>query len=200
MLTLRRPAYGLAALLLSTPFAFSHEALGTSVTLQKCVLLGVFAGLTAYAGSARLLRTRAALLLLGALAFYLIANALTLIHALHHGPVLRETLKVVEYAALFVAAFLCYQSRPRRRAGALPAIAIAVIVVSLTALAQEIVGAHSGLYIGSAIVPRIAGLLEGPNQLSAYCEIAVAALGSWALVRRRPIVDAALLLAVAPTC
>jgi O-antigen ligase len=195
LLTLRRPGYGLAALLLSTPVAFSHEALGTSVTLQKCVLLGVFAGLTAYAGSVRLLRTRPALLLLGTLALYIVASALTIIHALHYGPVFRETLKAVEYAALFIAAFLCY-SLDRDDVPALQAMAIAVIGVSLGALAQEIAGAHSGLYIGSAIVPRISGLLEGPNQLSAYCEIAVAALGSWALVRRRPIVDAALLLAV----
>jgi len=195
LLTVRRPAYGLAALLLSTPVAFAHEAMGTSVTLQKCVLLGVFVGLTAFAGSMRVLRTPAALLLLGTLVFYVIANALTLIHAIHHGPVLRETLKVVEYGALFVAACVCY-SLDRDDTPALQAIAIAVIGVSISALAQEIVGAHSGLYIGSAIVPRISGLLEGPNQLSAYCEIAVAALGAWALVRRRPIVDAGLLLAV----
>ena len=195
LLTLRRPAYGLAALLLSTPVAFAHEAMGTSVTLQKCVLLGVFAGLTAYAGSARVLRTRAALLLLGTLVFYVIANALTLVHAIHHGPVLRETLKVVEYGALFVAAYVCY-SLDRDDVPALAGNRHRGIGVSISALAQEIVGAHSGLYIGSAIVPRISGLLEGPNQLSAYCEIAVAALGSWTLVRRRPIVDAALLLAV----
>ena len=40
------------------------------------------------------------------------------------------------------------------------------------------------------------GLLEGPNQLSAYCEIAVAALGAWALVRRTLLLDVALGLAV----
>jgi O-antigen ligase len=76
------------------------------------------------------------------------------------------------------------------------ATAIAAIVVALSALAQEIVGAPSGLYVGSAIVPRIAGLLEGPNQLSAYCEIAIAALGAWAIVRRTALLDAALALVV----
>jgi O-antigen ligase len=195
LLTARRPAYGLAALLLSAPIALAHEALGTSLTLQKCVLLGVLAGLTTYSGSLRLLRARPTVLLLGALALYFFADALTLVHAAHYGPAIRETLKVVEYAGLFAAAFLCYRL-DADDVPALLAVSVAVIGVSLSALAQEVVGAHSGLYIGSAIVPRISGLLEGPNQLSAYCEVAVAVLGSWALVRRHAIVDSALLLAV----
>ena len=109
----------------------------------------------------------------------------------HRGAVIRETLKVVEYAALFVAAFLCY-ALDAQDAPLIGAVAIAAIVVSLSALAQEIVGAPSGLYIGPAIVPRIAGLLEGPNQLAGYCEIAVATLGAWALVRRSRLLDVAL--------
>ena len=182
LLTARRAAYGLAALILSTPLAFAHDVLGTSITLPKVVLLGVLLGLTTYAGTAAALRDRPAPLLLGALGLYFVASALTLIDAAHRGPAIRETFKVVEYAAFFIAAFCCYRVDPDD-APLVSATALAAIVVAATALAQEIVGAPSGLYIGAAIVPRIAGVLEGPNQLSAYCEIAVAALGAWALVR-----------------
>ncbi|HEY6327254.1 MAG TPA: O-antigen ligase family protein [Candidatus Cybelea sp.] len=182
LLTARRAAYGLVALILSTPFAFAHDVLGTSITLPKVVLLGVLLGLSTYAGAAAALRDRPAPLLLGALGLYFVASALTLVDAAHRGATIRETLKVVEYGAVFVAAFCCYRIDPDD-APLVNGTALAAILVAATALAQEIVGAPSGLYIGAAIVPRIAGLLEGPNQLSAYCEIAVAALGAWALVR-----------------
>ncbi|MBV8530915.1 MAG: O-antigen ligase family protein [Candidatus Eremiobacteraeota bacterium] len=195
VLTARRPAYGLAALLLATPIAFAHDAFGTTITLPKSVLAGVLIGLTTYTGAAAGLRRRPAPALLGALGFYFVATALTLPGAAHRGPAVREALKVLEYAAFFIAAYLCYRL-DRDDAPPLIATAIASIVVSLSALGQEIVGAPSGLYVGSAIVPRIAGLLEGPNQLSGYCEIAVATLGAWALVRRSRLLDVALALAV----
>jgi O-antigen ligase len=194
-LTARRPAYGLAALVLAMPVAFAHDALGTTVTLPKAVLLGVLIGLTTYRGALRTLREPPAPLLLGALSFYCIATALTIAGAVHRGAAVRETLKVVEYGAIFLAGFLCRKLDPDD-APPLTAVAIAAAVVSLSALAQEVAGASSGLYIGSAIVPRIAGLLEGPNQLSAYCEIAAATLGAWALVRRSALLDAALALVV----
>jgi O-antigen ligase len=194
-LTARRPAYGLAALILATPVAFAHDVLGTTITLPKAVLLGVLLGLTTYGGWARLLSKPPAPLLLAALGAVAVATALSAIDAAYLGPVVREALKVIEYAAFFVAAFLCY-ALDRDDAPLVGAVAIAAIVVSLSALAQELIGAPSGLYIGAAIVPRIAGLLEGPNQLSGYCEIATATLGAWALVRRTPLLDVALVLTV----
>ena len=51
-LTARRPVYGLAALVLTTPVAFAHDALGTTITLPKAVLLGVLLGLSTYRGCA----------------------------------------------------------------------------------------------------------------------------------------------------
>jgi O-antigen ligase len=195
LLTARRAAFGLCALTLTVPITLYRDALGTTITIPKVALLGVLLGLTTYAGNLKRLRKPPAPLLLGALGFYLIATALTLLDATHRGPTVRETLKVAEYIALFVAAYLCYSldADDTLLAGA---VAIAAIVVSLSALAQEIVGAPSGLYIGAAIVPRIAGLLEGPNQLSAYFEILTAVLGGWALVRRSTLLDIALALAV----
>ena len=181
--------------MLVTPVAFAHEIFGTAITLPKVVLLGVVLGLSTYAGCTKLLRRRPAALLLGALAVLCIVTLLTLFDAADRGAVIRETLKVVEYAVLFATAFVCY-TLDAQDAPLIGAVAIAAIVVSLSALAQEIVGAPSGLYIGPAIVPRIAGLLEGPNQLAGYCEIAVATLGAWALVRRSALLAVALGLTV----
>ena len=194
-LTARRPAYALAALFLAAPFGFAHEALGTTITIPKAVLLGVLLGITTYGGWASLLRKQPARLLLGALALLFVATALTLIDAAHRGPTLREALKVAEYAAYFVAAFLCYRL-DSEDAPLVAATAVAAIAVSISALAQEAIGAPSGLYIGAAIVPRIAGVLEGPNQLCGYCEIVFAALGSWALIRRTLLADVALVLVI----
>ncbi len=194
-LTARRPVYGLTALVLTTPVAFAHDALGTTITLPKAVLLGVLLGLSTYRGCVKSLRNPPAPLLIGALSLLCAVTALTLLDASNRGPVIRETLKIVEYAGFFVAAFLCY-TLDRDDAPLVGAVAIAATAVALSALVQEIVGAPSGLYIGQAIVPRIAGLLEGPNQLSGYCEIAVATLGAWALVRSSALVDLALGLTV----
>jgi O-antigen ligase len=194
-LTARRPSYGLCALVLTTPIAFAHEALATTITLPKAILLGILVGLSTYGGSSALLRKRPASLLLVALALLTVVTALTVIDAAHRGPVARETLKVVEYAVVFIAALLCY-ALDRNDAALVGATAIAAIVVALSALAQEAIGAPSGLYIGPVIIPRIAGLLAGPNQLSGYAEIAVATLGAWALVRRSALVNVALALIV----
>jgi O-antigen ligase len=191
MVTARRPAYGLGALLLTGPLDFAHDLLATTITLPKCVLLGVLLGLTTYTGAARALRRPPAPLLLGALGLYILASALTLLDAAHPAAAARETLKWIEYALMFVAAYSCY-ALDRDDTTLVRIAAIAAIVVSVSALVQEIAGAPSGLYIGAAIVPRIAGLLEGPNQLSGYCTIAIATLGAWALIRRTMLLDLAL--------
>ena len=190
-LTLRRPAYGLGALLIATPLDFSRDVLATTVSLPKCVLLGVLLALTAYPAVWRGLRRAPAAPIFGALLLYLTATALSAAGAAHLGPVLRETLKWLQYAALFATAFCCYRL-DGDDAALLACAAVATIAVCLSALAQEFAGAPSGLYIGSAIVPRIAGLLEGPNQLSAYCAIAAALLGAWAVARPTPITALAL--------
>lgn len=195
MLTTRRPAYGLCALLLTTPIAFAHDFAATTITLPKCVLLGVLLGLTTYAGVAGRLRRRPVPLFAGVFSFYVLATVLSVLDAAHPAAVVRETLKWVEYAAFFVAAFSCY-ALDADDAMLVAVASLTGIAVALSALVQEIAGAPSGLYIGAAIVPRIAGLLEGPNQLSAYCTIAVATLGAWTLVRRTALLDIALGLVV----
>lgn len=195
LVTARRPAYGLCALVFVTPFAFAHELLGTSITLEKAALLGVLLGLTTYRGNGLLLRRAPAPALLALLCAFILITALTAIDAVYRGPVVREALKAAQYGATFLAAFLCY-ARDRDDRAVVGTVCITAIAVAISALAQEIFGAPSGLYIGAAIVPRIAGLLEGPNQLAAYCELAAATIGAWALVRRSRLLDAALALTI----
>ena len=195
LLTRRRPAYGLVILVLAMPLDFAHSLAATTVTLPKVALLGVLLGLSTYAEIGKLLRKRPVPLLLMALAGLLVATSLTALGAAHRGVVEREALKVLEYGGFFVAAFLC-RTLDDDDAALVTATALVAIAVSLSALAQEIVGAPSGLYIGDAIVPRIAGILDGPNQLCGYCEIAAASLGAWALAKRSLLVDGALALVV----
>jgi O-antigen ligase len=158
------------------------------------VLLGVLAGLATYGGVVRLLRDRPAPMLVLAIGAYLAATLLSLAGAAHHVATLREAFKVLEYAVLFGTAYLCYRLDPHEAAIA-TTVAVATIAVALSALVQELIGAPSGLYVGAAIVPRIAGVLEGPNQLAGYLEIAIATLGALAIARRRALVDAALVIA-----
>ncbi|MBV8723797.1 MAG: hypothetical protein JO350_00530, partial [Candidatus Eremiobacteraeota bacterium] len=91
LLTARRPAYGVAALILSIPFDFAHELAGTTITLEKCVLVGVVAGLATHRGIPALLRSAPVRLIAGGLTAYCIVCALTLLDAAHRGPAVRET-------------------------------------------------------------------------------------------------------------
>ena len=195
VLTARRPSYGLIALVVAIPFAFGRDFAGTTITVPKAALVGVLLGLTTYGGSGRRLREYPALQLLIAFGAYFVATALTLAVAAHPAPVVRESLKVAEYAAFLGAAYLCYRLDDDDRPIA-DAVAIATIAVSLTAIAQEAIGAPSSLCIGAAIIPRIAGVLDGPNQLAGYFEVTIAVLGAWSLRRGSALVAIALGLAV----
>lgn len=195
LVTVRRPAYGLCVLILVIPFALYREVAGTTITLPKAALLGMLVGLTAHPGTIARLRERPMPALLVAVAAFVAITALTLLVAAHPGAAVRETLKFAEYGAVLIGAYLCYRD-DRDDAAIVIAIAVAAIAVSLAALAEEFSGAPSGLYVGHAIVPRIAGALEGPNQLAGYFQVAIAALGAWTLARRAALTDAALALAV----
>lgn len=194
-MTARRPAYGLALLILVTPFALSREVAATTVSLPKSVLLGVIAGLLSLAGAPGKFREKPVPAIAIALAAYVVIVALSGADALHRGPVLRETLKWIQYAAIACSAYLCRRLDPSD-APIAGAIALAAVFVSFGALSQELLGAPSGLFVGKAIVPRIAGALEGPNQLAGYYECAVGALTAWTIARRTVWYDAALALAV----
>lgn len=182
LLTARRSSYGLCALILATPIAFAHDIAHTTVTLPKCVLLGVLLGLTCYRGASAAIRRRPAAILIAVLCAYIVATMLSAIHAPHRAEVVRETFKWIQYVAILIASYFCYRFDPDERP-AIAATAVISLVVALSALVQEFAGAPSGLYIGAVIVPRIAGVLEGPNQLAAYITIVFSALTAWYIVR-----------------
>ena len=191
VLTVRRPAYGLCLLIAATPFELPREVFATTMTLPKAVLLGILLGLCSFPSCVARLRERPALLLVVLLAAYAAAVGFSIVHAEYRGPVVRETLKWVEYALTFAAAFLC-RRLDDDDASLVATMSIVAILVAVTALAQIALGAPSGLHAGTAIVPRISGALEGPNQLAGYLAIMTAALGAWTLVGRRRLLDGAL--------
>lgn len=172
LLTMRRPAYAVALLIVIQPFSLYGDVAHTTITLPKVTLLGVLLGLSVFPGALAPLASRAPRSLLIAGSILLAATALTAVHATYDVPVLRESLKVVEYLLLFIAVVAAYRldpdSGPIRNACLITATAVA-----LFALSQEFVGAPSSLIVGGRAIPRVAGLLEGPNQLAGYFDVAL---------------------------
>lgn len=171
-LTMHRPVYGLCAMILTEPFAFYHAALSTTVTLPKVAVVGVLLGLWTYPNAFAPLASRAPSRILIAGLLVLAATLLSYAHALHHAPVIRESLKAVQYLLTFCAAVAAYRLDPDRSA-VRSAFMYAAIGVALLALLEELTGAPSGLWINGHVVPRIAGPLEGPNQLAGYLDVAL---------------------------
>ena len=177
----RRPAYGVAILIALVPFALYRDVGPTTVTLFKVTLLAIVAALLARRCDPSILRRPAASLLLACGVLVVLATALSIWHATYRGAALRETFKSIEYVLVFatvaIAAAADSDSRPIRIA-----LAAVVAVVSVLAIAQEVTGAPSGIWIAKypIPVPRIAGPLEGPNQLAGYLGIALATLTAFA--------------------
>ncbi|HEY9086199.1 MAG TPA: O-antigen ligase family protein [Candidatus Tyrphobacter sp.] len=178
MAVVKRAAYGIAALILVQPFALSHDIFATTVTLPKVTLIGILLGLWVRSGRRSALGERPIRNVLIALAMLVCAIAATAIVAAHRGSTLRETLKWLEYLVLFAATCTAYRRDPDDallvRCWTLVAIAVAAL-----ALLQEAIGAPSGLVLNGEVIPRIAGPLEGPNQLGAYLAISLATLCAW---------------------
>ena len=191
IVTMRRSAFGAAALAFVQPFAWYHSVFSTTITFPKVVLLGAVVGLAAHPRAALAFRgrdIRRMLLAFGALAA---VTLLTFVPATAHAPVVRETFKDLEYALLFATVYAAFAFDRDDRLVA-RAFACSVIIVAITALAQELIGAPSGLKLGTAVIPRIAGVLEGPNQLAGYLEVAIALLGAHAIAARSRLTSVAL--------
>lgn len=174
--TYRRPGYGAAILLFITPFAFPHALGGTTISLGKAALLGTLAGFCARTESRR---QQAFPLPIAAAFLAIIAiDAGTIAFAQFRVEAIRESLKWCEYALVFVTVFVCYSADPRPQA-VRAAWSLSLTIVALAALAELIAGAGSDLIVRGFALPRIAGPLEGPNQLGGYLEIAIAGLAAW---------------------
>src|SRR5665213_543241 len=181
--TFRRPAWGVALLLFVTPFAFYHSVGHTTITLPKTVLLGIVVALLLKRVPLQpLWAPRARPLIIGALAL-VAANALTAIPAIHLDAVLREILKSFEYALVFGCALVATAADSDLRPFRFALLGV-VALVSLEALTQEFIGAPSVAVVGGHVVQRIAGPLEGPNQLAGYLGLALPVLLALALLAR----------------
>lgn len=178
----RRPAYAIGLLVMCVPFAFARHIGPTTLTLPKIALLGAIAGLALRRTSLAPLRVGATRTLALCGSAVLLATALSIWHANDRGAALRETLKALEYLSLFATIALAARADDdERTVGA--TIVATMGVVCVLALVQEITGAPSGIWFFGHTIPRIAGPLEGPNQLAGYLSIALALTFALALAR-----------------
>lgn len=191
LLTSRKSAYGVAALIVAGPFDFAHALGPTTVTLPKAVLVGVLAGLALRRVSLAPLRAPQIRALLGGAVAIVAVDALTFIPAEYIDATARETLKAGEYLAVFIAAMLAYVEDPDE-ALLWNALAVVTALVCVGALVQEFTVAPSGLWLHGHPVPRIAGPLEGPNQLAGWLDLVTPVLAARVLVGRPSVVFAAL--------
>ncbi|MBC5829781.1 MAG: O-antigen ligase family protein [Candidatus Eremiobacteraeota bacterium] len=195
LLTMRRPSYGVAALVVAQPFALYRDLLGTTVTLPKVVLLAVLIGMTERLPSLRERLDQRARSFFLALFFVVAATAITLLQAQYKHPAIRETFKAVEYLLLFAAAYFNYRLDPNRSLITKSVVYVA-LAVSLLALSQEYFAAPSVLLINGHTIPRIAGPLEGPNQLAGYLGLTLPLLFALCVYERQRLANCALALAM----
>ena len=179
----RRPAWAVALLVLIDPFDFQQYVWRTTITLPKVVLLGIVVGLLLRrVPLAPLWSKEARPLTFGALAICA-ATALSAIPATYIDVVARETLKAIEYAIIFGACVVAIAEDPDDepfRVGVL----LSVTAVALIALTQLSGGAPSQTVVAGHVIGRIAGPLEGPNQLAGYLGLAIPLLLAYTLLRR----------------
>ena len=182
-LTYRRPALGVAAMIVCLPFAEARYIFGTSVTIPKAAFIGFVIALLLHRPSLRILSDRVVRVVLAAFGFVLVTIALSAISAQHHGQVARELAKWVEYAITFVAAAIAFDNDPDDRPVWRALIGIAIFE-SLYAVAQLFIGAPSGVVVRGHIWPRVAGSLEGPNQFAGWLNLIFPVLFARMLLHR----------------
>jgi|GEM_PF-72513 len=163
----RSRSAALFALFATEPFAFPLHIFATTVTLPKVVLLATATGilLDAVRGrySARPGPSRVVFAACVALVF---ATAISILQAANFGDAARETFKSIEYALLvFVAWYLASTASTQMVFKTLPWLLAAVCG---TALFDLYSGYKSVLIVDGVILPRVAGVLEGPNQLGGW--------------------------------
>ncbi len=182
--TSRKAVYAVVALILLDPFAYSQSIGMTTLTLSKIALIAAIAGLAVRKTPVRALKAAPVARLALAVLLVAFATALSILHAAFGTPVERETLKWMEYAVILcVCAIAFYEDHDELL------IRWAVLVVTAIVIALSVpelyLGAHSGLIIAHNEVPRIAGPLEGPNQLAAYLGLMLPLMLAYTLLQGR---------------
>lgn len=191
LLTMRRPAYGACVLIVVVPFALYQKLAVEMLTLPKVGVLAVLLGLSAYRNAFAPVASRVPWRILTAGLFVLAATLVSFVHAAYPVPVIDESLKIAQYLLTFCAVVAAFHLDPDRRAFANALLGTA-IAVALLALAEEVVGAPSALLANGHVVPRIAGPLEGPNQLAGYFDVALPVALAFTLTERSTLARTAL--------
>ena len=185
IVTYRRPALGVGALILCAPFADARYVFGTSITVPKAALVGFVIALIVHRTSLRVFRERPVRLLLSGFAAILGAIALSALHAFHEDAVVREFAKWSEYAIDFAAVVVGFAYDPDDRPIWTALVAIGLFQVA-EAIFQLLFGAASGVTIAGQVYPRVAGSLEGPNQFSGWLDLLLPLLFARVLTDRNP--------------
>jgi O-antigen ligase len=197
IITRRKPAFAVAALIISGPFDLARALGPTTITLPKAVLVGGLLGLALRRASLRpLLAPKVRPLAFGALAIVM-ATAVSAIPATYIDATARETFKALEYFATFACACLAFAEDPDE-ALLWNTIGIATALVCTLALVQDVTTAPSGIVLAGRTLARIAGPLDGPNQLAGWCDLVIPMLVARALLgaRTAPFTWLAVLAAV----
>lgn len=180
----RKPISAVVALLLLDPFAY-YQAIGvTTLTLSKIALLAAIAGLAYRRVPLRALQSSPIARLGIAVLLVAAATALSAAHASFPGPAARETLKWIEYAIIFGVCAVAFFEDPDELLIRWSVLVVTAAVIALS-IPEIVLGAHSGLIISRTEVPRIAGPLEGPNQLAAYLGLMLPLLLAYTLMQGR---------------
>jgi O-antigen ligase len=169
---------------LSDPFALSRYVGHTTLTTFKAALIGAFAALVVRRAIA-LPRSGTPYVIAVVLAVLVLATAATIPHAAMRTPAVRESLKALEYAFAFLVAWWASRSDPDAPRLLGLACACAIVLVALDAT-RDFIAPQSGVWIAGRPVLRLAGHLEGPNQLAAWLGITlplvIATVESWPLL------------------
>ncbi|TAM59261.1 hypothetical protein EPN52_08250 [bacterium] len=180
-----RKPWAAAVLTGSVPFALYTHLRHTDLTLAKFALLGALVGLLSGGGlreAFNTLRNGIGAPMLYALAAVAAVAAASIAVASYPAEALRQTLKDLQYLVLFAVTALLAQEDAEP---AVLAAAAATLAVALAAIAQLWTGAPSALPLLGEIVPRVAGPLEGPNQLAAFLDVALPLLLAYGLRTRQ---------------
>ncbi len=177
----RRRPWVAGALAFAIPFAAYRDIGHTTLTVEKALILGAVIGLLA--GGAPVVPRSPAGRRVGGVALLLLATiALSAVHAVYLGNVVREFFKQAEYLALAWCALTLLERVPRASGWLVAGAGAGACIVAGLAIREAILGgAPSGIFINGYPVPRVAGPLEGPNQLAGYLEAALPILWVWPL-------------------
>jgi len=171
-----RKAWLLGVLAFAVPFAAYRDVGSTTITIEKCLALGTAVGLLC-SGVPLIPRSRPARCVLLAGAAIMLTVALSVVHAPYPVHVAREFFKQAEYLVLFWCAATLVERTARAQHAFIYGVVASSLIVCIFAVSQAVLGgAPSGIWLNDHPLPRVAGQLEGPNQLAGFLEAALPVL------------------------